>query len=72
MKRVEKNAALKKAAELLDRLLVTADLPAETAAEVIGVLHEIDAGMYIDHAKRGYHAAIKNGKINLDRVTDGA
>mgnify|MGYP001572893103 CR=1 FL=1 len=70
MRRKEKNEIIKRMGDVLDRILVSQSLPAEQAVEVIDLLKECDVGMYLDHAKRGYHASIQSGKIKLERIEE--
>lgn len=70
MKRREKNDLVKRMADQLDSCLINFNIPVEQAVEIINLLKECDAGMYIKHDDRKYHRAIKNGHIVLERVVE--
>lgn len=70
MKRKEKNNVLKRAGDMIDLLITSQSISAEQIAECINILKEIDQGMYLKHDDRKYHAAIKAGKIILEKFTE--
>lgn len=70
MKRREKNDLIKRMAEQLDNCLTDLSMPAEQAAQIINLLKEADEGLYVKHDDRKYHAAIKSGRIILEKITE--
>lgn len=70
MKRREKNDLIKRMGTALDEVLVTTAPSPEQAVNIINLLKELDAGMTMKHEDRKYHAAIRDGRIVLEREVE--
>lgn len=67
MKRRDMRELVRRMAEKLDELVAGGTYPVDTAADIIDMIREMDAGMGIDANTRRYTKALQEGRIVLEK-----